>query len=83
MTEQPFSGVSAGVLNTVTWENQRYSTDLQQQKVLRKQQPNGEGKTNKRALEGCFSVPMGFPPELVNPRMSKLSELEPEDKCSI
>jgi len=26
--------------------------------------------TNRRALEGCFSVPMGFPPEEVNPRIS-------------
>ena len=27
-------------------------------------------ETNKRALEGCFSVPMGFPPDVVNSRVS-------------
>ncbi len=27
-------------------------------------------ETNKRALEGCFSVPMGFPPDKVNKRIS-------------
>jgi glycolate oxidase len=27
-------------------------------------------ETNRRALEGCFAIPMGLPPEEVNPRIS-------------